>query len=129
MKMPEKSPDLWAAVLAYIQQNYNAITGFVMAFFMAILRAWFLQQKSSYRQRLLDGSICGALTLSCMSMLTYLGVGEHVSTFVGGLFGFVGAEKIREFLFALIRKKIEVNDISLGGKSDDSYNDSDEFRR
>lgn len=127
--MPEKSPDLLVAILAYIQQNYNAITGFVMAFFMSMLRAWFLQQKSSYRQRLLDGSICGALTLSCMSLLTYFGVGEHVSTFVGGLLGFVGAEKIREFLFALIRKKIEVNDVGFGNRDDNGYNDSDEFRR
>ncbi|MDD0824642.1 phage holin, lambda family [Mannheimia sp. AT1] len=119
MKMPDKDPSVWVVALAYIQQNYNAIAGFVMAFFMSMLRAWFLQQKSTYRQRLLDGSICGALTLSCMSLLTHFGVGESLSTFSGGMIGFVGAEKIREFLFALIRKKIEVNDVSFSKKDNE----------
>ena len=31
MKMPEKDPNVWLIIWAYIQQNYNAITGFVMA--------------------------------------------------------------------------------------------------
>ncbi|AJE08345.3 TPA: phage holin, lambda family [Mannheimia haemolytica] len=119
MKMPDKDPNVWLVISAYIQQNYNAITGFVMAFFMSMLRAWFLQQKSTYRQRFLDGAICGALTLSCMSLLTHFGVGESLSTFAGGMIGFVGAEKIREFLFALIRKKIEVNDVGFNRKSDE----------
>ena len=119
MKMPEKQPDIWLVIWAYIQQNYNAIAGFVMAFFMSMLRAWFLQKKSSYRQRMLDGAICGALTLSCMSLLTHLGVAENLSTFIGGLLGFVGAEEIRKFLFALIRKKIEVNDVNFSGKNDE----------
>ena len=120
-KMPEKTPEFWTALLVYLQQNYNAITGFVMAFFMSMLRGFFLQQMITFRQRLLDGSICGALTLSSMSLLVYAGVGESLSTFVGGMLGFVGAEKIREFLFSLIRKKIDVNDVSFGkqNKSDD----------
>lgn len=117
--MPDKDPSVWLIVIAYIQQNYNAITGFVMAFFMSMLRAWFLQAKSTCRQRLLDGAICGALTLSCMSLLTHFGTGESLSTFIGGMLGFVGAEKIREFLFALIRKKIEVNDINIGKRGDE----------
>lgn len=32
MKMPDKDPNVWLVISAYIQQNYNAITGFVMAF-------------------------------------------------------------------------------------------------
>ncbi|WP_230585766.1 phage holin family protein [Gallibacterium anatis] len=28
MKMPEKDPNVWLIIWAYIQQNYNAITGF-----------------------------------------------------------------------------------------------------
>ncbi len=117
--MSDKDPSVWLIISAYIHQNYNAIAGFVMAFFMSMLRGWFLQHKSTYRQRLLDGSICGALTLSCMSLLTHLGVGESLSTFTGGMIGFVGAEKIREFLFALIRKKIEINDVGLSKKNDE----------
>lgn len=30
MKMPEKDPNVWLIIWAYIQQNYNAITGFVI---------------------------------------------------------------------------------------------------
>lgn len=96
-----------------------------MAFFMSMLRGFFLQQKITFRQRLLDGSICGALTLSSMSLLVYAGVGENLSTFVGGMLGFVGAEKIREFLFSLIRKKIDVNDVEFGKQN--KSGDHDEF--
>lgn len=116
--MQDNDPNVWQIIVAYIQQNNDAIAGFVMAFFMSLLRAWFLQQKSTYRQRLLDGAICGALTLSCMSLLTHFGVGESLSTFTGGMIGFVGAEKIREFLFALIRKKIEVDEITFNKRND-----------
>ncbi|MDG4948821.1 phage holin family protein [Actinobacillus equuli subsp. haemolyticus] len=58
-KMPDKTPEIWTALLVYLQQNYSAITGFVMAFFMSMLRGFFLQQKITFRQRLLDGAICG----------------------------------------------------------------------
>ncbi|VTR51986.1 phage holin [Actinobacillus pleuropneumoniae] len=46
--MPEKTPEFWTALLVYLQQNYNAITGFVMAFFMSMLRGFFLQQKITF---------------------------------------------------------------------------------
>ncbi|WKS98491.1 phage holin, lambda family [Gallibacterium salpingitidis] len=106
MKMPDKDPGVWLIIWAYLQQNYNAIAGFVMAFFMSILRALFLQQKSSYRRRVLDGAICGALTLSCMSLLNFLGMPENLAVFAGGMLGFIGAEKIREFLFRFISTKV-----------------------
>ncbi|MFU2053894.1 phage holin, lambda family [Gallibacterium anatis] len=106
MKMPEKDPNVWLIIWAYIQQNYNAIAGFVMAFFMSLLRAAFLRQKTSYRQRMLDGAICGALTLSCMSLLDHLGFPESLASFVGGMFGFIGAEKIREYLMQAIKKRV-----------------------
>ncbi|EFM88766.1 hypothetical protein appser6_21880 [Actinobacillus pleuropneumoniae serovar 6 str. Femo] len=41
------------------------------------------------------------------------------------MLGFVGAEKIREFLFSLIRKKIDVNDVGFGKQN--KVNDYDEF--
>ncbi len=43
--MPDKTPDVWAALFAYLHQNYNAITGFVMAFFMSMLRGFFYNKK------------------------------------------------------------------------------------
>lgn len=106
MKMPEKDPNVWLIVWAYIQQNYNAIAGAVMAFFMSLLRAAFLRQKSSYRQRMLDGAICGALTLAGMSLLNFFGMPESLAVFAGGMLGFIGAEKIREFLFRFISTKV-----------------------
>ncbi|KIE97468.1 hypothetical protein AP5651_00599 [Actinobacillus pleuropneumoniae] len=45
-KMPDKTPDVWAALFAYLHQNYNAITGFVMAFFMSMLRGFFFTTKN-----------------------------------------------------------------------------------
>ncbi|WP_245853808.1 phage holin family protein [Necropsobacter massiliensis] len=43
-----------------------------------------------------------------MSLLTHLGFTENLSTFVGGMFGFIGAEEIRKLLFSLIRKKLKL---------------------
>nr|WP_230585759.1 phage holin family protein [Gallibacterium anatis] len=50
---------------------------------MSLLRAAFLRQKTSYRQRMLDGAICGALTLSCMSLLDHFGFPESLASFIG----------------------------------------------
>ncbi|MBF4102587.1 phage holin, lambda family [Gallibacterium anatis] len=103
--MPEKDPNVWLIIWAYIQQlqcHHRICDGF----FMSLLRAAFLRQKTSYRQRMLDGAICGALTLSCMSLLDHLGFPESLASFVGGMFGFIGAEKIREYLMQAIKKRV-----------------------
>lgn len=107
MKMPNNDPNIWLILGAYIHQNYNAIVGFTMAFFMSLLRAAFLRQKTSFRQRILDGAICGALTLSSMSLLNHLGFSEGLATFIGGMLGFIGAEKIREYLMLVLKKRVE----------------------
>ncbi|MGF7452576.1 phage holin, lambda family [Pasteurella bettyae] len=104
--MPGNDTNLLIIILAHLQQNYDAIAGFFMAFLMSMLRAWFLQQKSSYRQRILDGAICGSITLSSVSVLNHFGMSSNLSTFIGAMVGFIGAEKIREFLFSFIKTRV-----------------------
>ncbi|WP_267963839.1 phage holin, lambda family [Testudinibacter sp. TR-2022] len=105
--MPERDPNLWLIIWGCIQQNYNAISGFSMAFFMSMLRGWLLKQNRTYRHRLIDSTICGCLALSSESVLAHFGLSGSLMTFIGAAIGFAGAEKIREFLFKFINKRVE----------------------
>ncbi|SUU98745.1 phage holin family protein [Avibacterium paragallinarum] len=45
--------------------------------------------------------------LSSMSLLNHLGFSEGLATFIGGMLGFIGAEKIREYLMLVLKKRVE----------------------
>ncbi|SEQ76685.1 phage holin, lambda family [Basfia succiniciproducens] len=129
--MPQKQPDVWAAIWEWLQVGggMHSIQSMGSAVIVTILRYGFMRKKPAFRYVIIDAMICASLSGVIVPILADFFNHPEFSGFVGGFLGFLGTEKIRELLISLIHKKIEVNDINLGGKSDDSYNDSDEFRR
>ncbi|MBF4102601.1 phage holin family protein [Gallibacterium anatis] len=59
MKMPEKDPNVWLIIWALHSAKLQCHHRICDGFFMSLLRAAFTA-KTSYRQRMLDGAICGA---------------------------------------------------------------------
>lgn len=60
---------------------------------MAVLRITY--GGGTRRQMLVEGAICGGLTLTIISGLEFFGLPQSMSTFVGGWVGFLGVEKVR----------------------------------
>lgn len=94
MKMPEKNPDLWLSAIAWLQMNAPSLYAFGLSVTIAVLRV--VYGGGTQRQMVLEGALCGLGTLTLVPLLELIGLPQSMATFVGGLVGFIGVEKIRE---------------------------------
>lgn len=90
--MPDK-PDTWAVALAWLSQHSPLLYAAGLSCAMAVLRITY--GGGTRRQILVEGAICGGLTLTIISGLEFFGLPQSMSTFVGGWVGFLGVEKVR----------------------------------
>lgn len=79
--------------------------GFWVAFIIAILRILYDAKETRKVRMLLEGLICGGLTLCASYSLEWIGVAQSLSVTIGGAIGFVGVTKIREFAFRYFTRK------------------------
>ena len=107
MRMPTKDPNLLAFLLDWIAVHQPAIYGFLLSLVTAYLRV--MCDGGSRRQRILESMMCGAISLSIMSAIEWFGVPSSASGFVGGMVGFLGVERVRQFAERLIGKKVDGN--------------------
>lgn len=92
-KMPEKSPEVWAAVLAWLHAIAPSLYAVALSVVIAGLRV--VYGGGTRRQMILESALCGLATLAVVPLLEWAGLPQNMATFVGGLFGFIGVEKIR----------------------------------
>ena len=90
--MPDK-PDTWAVALAWLSQHAPILYAAGLSCVMAVLRITY--GGGTGRQMLIEGAICGGLSLTIISGLEFFGLPQTMSTFVGGWVGFLGVETIR----------------------------------
>ncbi|WP_136449896.1 phage holin, lambda family [Haemophilus influenzae] len=92
--MPIKEPDVWALIWSWLQTNLSSSSAqsAFWALFISLLRFGFMRKKPAIRYVLIDAAMCASIA--------------GVATMIG----FVGTEKIREFLFKFINRRIEKDD-------------------
>ncbi|WP_242173855.1 MULTISPECIES: phage holin, lambda family [unclassified Pseudomonas] len=90
--MPDK-PDSWALVLAWLSQHMPILYPAILSCGMAVLRITY--GGGTRRQMLVEGVLCGGLTLTIISSLEFFELPQSMATFVGGWVGFLGVEKVR----------------------------------
>lgn len=76
-----------------------------MATFIAILRVVYDRQETSFMRIVLEGVICGSLTVCAGSALTAMGYDHHWYLFCGGTIGFMGSQTIRALAIHLVKSK------------------------
>jgi len=101
--MPEKSPEVWAAVLAWLHAIAPSLYAFCLSVTIAVLRV--VYGGGTKRQMVLEGALCGFATLTLVPLLEYFGLPQSMATFVGGSVGFLGTEKLRELAVRFGEKK------------------------
>ncbi|SMB88036.1 phage holin, lambda family [Pasteurella testudinis DSM 23072] len=118
--MPEKNPDVWAAIWTWLSINFSGghFNGAIAAILMTILRVLFQRKKNKFRYILIDGLICAGFVQTSIPLLERGFGHSDYATFLGVFLGFVGTEKLREFLFAFVNEKIKKQ----------SYPDFDRYR-
>lgn len=102
--MPDKTSGLLAIFIEFISPHQSAIYGFTLSICTAWLRVMY--SGGTRRQRALEAAMCGAISLSLMSAMDWVGVPVSASGFIGGMVGFLGVEKIRMLANAVLSKKV-----------------------
>jgi lambda family phage holin len=103
--MPEKDPNNWAALFVLWESLPPAIQGAIMAAVIALLRVLY-DDKETTRTRIgLEAALCGCLSLTCSSGLSWVGAPDSVAVAIGGGIGFIGVTKLRELAISWLGKK------------------------
>jgi lambda family phage holin len=102
-KMPEKSPEVWAAFFAWLEAVAPTMYAPALAAFIAILRV--VYGGGTRRQMILEGGLCGGMTLALKPALLWAGLPVDMAIFLGACAGFVGVEKLRDWFIRWGEKK------------------------
>lgn len=108
MKMNDKNPEFWAAVLTGLKNAWPQLLGASMAGLIAYARL--IYDGVTRKNKWLEGVLCGALSLCITSALDAFGLPVSISPFVGGVIGFVGVDKLREIAISALKKRAGIND-------------------
>jgi len=57
------------------------------------------------KQILLEGMLCGALTLTASSGMEYYGLSRDLSIAIGGSIGFIGVEQFRKLVLSILNSR------------------------
>ncbi|WP_429110904.1 phage holin, lambda family [Aeromonas veronii] len=105
--MPNKDPTLWAAMLAWLMDNWPAVSGALLALSISFMRITY--DGGSGRRRLIESTMCGLITLAGASGAALLGVTYEAAPFIGGVVGLLGVDIIREKAKTMFNKKGDSN--------------------
>lgn len=105
MHMPHKEPSTWIEIYRQWSSGEIPITGAALAIVIAMLRVAY--GGGGWKETLLEGSICGLLTLALSSTLEYFGVHPNLTPAIGGAIGFIGVKQVRAFALRYVSNKLD----------------------
>ncbi|MGJ0624999.1 phage holin, lambda family [Xenorhabdus bovienii] len=100
----EKQPDVWVELLNALQNSWPQISGSALA--IAICYGRLIYDGVERQNRWVEALLCGALSWSVSSGLEMFGIPGSFAPAIGGVIGFIGVEKIREFAIRAINKRL-----------------------
>lgn len=81
--------------------------GFIMSFFIAILRVIYDAKETRPMRIFLEALICGGLSLCASTVIGWAGLPQSLSVAAGGAIGFIGVMKIREIALRYFKLKVK----------------------
>lgn len=100
-----KDPGLWAALVpGCLPINPNSMPPACL-FLIAALRV--VYGGGTRRQMMLEGALCGLITLALVPLLEWMGLPQGMATFAGGMVGFMGVEKLRGYSDMFMSRKAQ----------------------
>jgi len=82
----------------------SILLGVFISFFMAVIRT--IYSGGGFLEMILEGIMCGCLTLVSVSVMNFVGMSNQLTISVGGFIGFMGVKKISDWINKFISKKI-----------------------
>lgn len=81
------------------------IGGVLMAIFVSIIRMQYSGQPKG--KTLMEGLLCGALTLTAVSAMGFFHVPKNMTISIGGFIGFVGVKKLSDSISKYLSARAE----------------------
>jgi len=107
----------WGRLLHRWWSGDTPVGAVIMAVVMSALRIAYTS--GGRKKMLLEGLLCGALTLTFASAFEYLNLPKTLSVGIGGAVGFIGVDSIRAFAMRFIGNKLgDSNDQNKWSKRD-----------
>ncbi|SNB84574.1 phage holin, lambda family [Pseudomonas sp. URIL14HWK12:I8] len=103
--MPEKDPGLWAALITWVIAHQPQLYAAGLSVAIAVFRVMY--GGGNRRQMLLEGALCGLITLALVPLLEWMGLPQGMATFAGGAVGFMGVEKLRSYSDLFLSRKAQ----------------------
>ncbi|CAI0986951.1 phage holin, lambda family [Serratia proteamaculans] len=103
------TPDsaFFAAIWAWMKTHTPDVLGVFLAMVTGALRSAYTGE--GWRRVLLEGALCGAICMTIDSSLDYVSAYLHIPgapSFVGGMIGFIGVERIRALVLRRFDKPL-----------------------
>ncbi|MBJ7222331.1 MULTISPECIES: phage holin, lambda family [unclassified Brenneria] len=98
----------WAGIYELIHAWWRGDVptgGVLLSIFIAILRVAYTG--GGWQRMLLEGALCGALTLTAVASLEYYSLPKTLTPALGGMIGFIGVEQIRRGILRLFNERTE----------------------
>lgn len=105
MRMPEKSPDLWAAVIAWLSDHEYQLYAAGMGAAMGVLGVMY--RGGGRRQRLLEGLICGLIGAALVPLMQWMDMPPSMAGFGACWVGFIGVEQMRAWAIRLGERRVD----------------------
>lgn len=90
--MPDKTPEFWINVYGLIPEPVRAA---MLSFFIAMLRIFYDGTEPRWSRRLLEGMLCGSVTLGVTHLVEAIGFNQNWGIFGGAVIGLLGADWVR----------------------------------
>lgn len=108
MKMPEKNPDLWSVVVAYVLQHSSFVCGVLVAFFASLSKSFLYGKKDTARRVIVEAFLCSLIAGSMRPLLTHFGLDIDLITPIGAALGLLGTSAIRQLILRFLKSKTGV---------------------
>lgn len=102
MKM-NNDPHSWPDIIELLHGWWRGDTPLGAVLFSVIMAGLRIAYGGGgWKKMLLEGLLCGALTLTVASGLEYLSIPKNLSVGIGGGIGFIGVEQFRKLIINII---------------------------
>lgn len=114
MTMPEKNPDVWAqiwAFLSYQLANHNQFwCGVFIAFVASVSKSFLYGKKDTVRRVLVEAFLCSLIAGSIRPILVHFGLEIDLITPIGAAVGLLGTSVIRQVVLRFLKNKAGADD-------------------
>lgn len=90
--MPEKNPETWLIVMAWLSQHAPTITAGLLSALVGLVRV--IYGGGPWREALLEALLCTLVTIGLIPVIQYLGLPQNLATTVGIFVGYLGVKKV-----------------------------------